>query len=115
MGVDSKDLAREALNGLFRRRVEAEKVYCSPCLVSTRQRGLGGAGGRAGGRRGGRVGFGTGGAGVILARVQPSRFWRWRRFLTRSPDPPPAGPTAGPPRPPPFPSLRLSPSLTLFA
>jgi hypothetical protein len=33
MGVDSKDLAREALDGLFRRRVEAEKVYCSPCLV----------------------------------------------------------------------------------
>jgi hypothetical protein len=32
--VDSNDLAREALDGLFRRRVEAEKVYCSPCLVA---------------------------------------------------------------------------------
>jgi hypothetical protein len=31
--VDSKDLAREALDGLFRRRVEAERLYCSPCLV----------------------------------------------------------------------------------
>jgi hypothetical protein len=33
MGVDSKDLAREALDGLFRRRVEAEKFYCRPCPV----------------------------------------------------------------------------------
>jgi hypothetical protein len=33
MGVSGRDLAREALDGLFRRRVEAEKVYCSPCLV----------------------------------------------------------------------------------
>jgi hypothetical protein len=33
MRVDSKDLAREALDGLFRRRVEAERLYCSPCLV----------------------------------------------------------------------------------
>ena len=32
--MDSNDLAREALDGLFRRRVEAEKVYCSPCLVA---------------------------------------------------------------------------------
>ena len=40
--VDSKDLAREALDGLFRRRVEAEKFYCSPCLVErlTRTRPL---------------------------------------------------------------------------
>jgi len=34
MGVASSDLAREALDGLFRRRVEAEKVYCTPCLVA---------------------------------------------------------------------------------
>ena len=34
MGVSGRDLAREALDGLFRRRVEAEKVYCSPCLVA---------------------------------------------------------------------------------
>jgi hypothetical protein len=33
MGVASSDLARDALDGLFRRRVEAEKVYCSSCLV----------------------------------------------------------------------------------
>ncbi len=40
MGVDSKDLAREALNGLIRRGVEAEKVYCSPCLVERLTRAL---------------------------------------------------------------------------
>ena len=33
MGVDSKDLAREARDGLFRRRVEALKFYCSSGLV----------------------------------------------------------------------------------
>ena len=34
MGVDSKDLVREALDGLFRRRAEAERFYCAPCLVA---------------------------------------------------------------------------------
>ena len=34
MGVASRDLAREALDELFRRRVEAERVYCTPCLVA---------------------------------------------------------------------------------
>jgi hypothetical protein len=33
MGVDGNDLACEAMDGLSRRRVEAEQVYCSPCLV----------------------------------------------------------------------------------
>jgi hypothetical protein len=33
MDVDSKDLAREALDGLFRRRAEAGRFYCAPCLV----------------------------------------------------------------------------------
>lgn len=31
--VDSKDLTREALDGLFRRRAEAGRFYCAPCLV----------------------------------------------------------------------------------
>jgi hypothetical protein len=34
MRVASRDLAREALDELFRRRVEAERVYCTPCLVA---------------------------------------------------------------------------------
>lgn len=51
------------------------------------QRGFGGAGGRDGGRRGGRVGFGTGGAGAVFRRVQPSKFWRWPRPLNGSPSP----------------------------
>ena len=33
MGVDDKDFAREALDGFFRRRAEAGKVYCAACLV----------------------------------------------------------------------------------
>jgi hypothetical protein len=45
-------------------------------------RGCGGAGGFGGGRRGGRVGFGRGGAGAVLRRNQPSRFWREPRPLT---------------------------------
>ena len=40
MGVSGRDLARDALDGLFRRRVEAEKVYCSPCLVARLTRAL---------------------------------------------------------------------------
>jgi hypothetical protein len=38
MDVDSKDLAREALDGLFRRRAEAGKFYCAPCLVERLKR-----------------------------------------------------------------------------
>jgi len=34
MRVASRDLAREALDELFRHRVEAERVYCTPCLVA---------------------------------------------------------------------------------
>jgi len=52
----------------------------SPAVV-TSHRGCGGAGGFGGGRRGGRVGFGRGGAGAVLRRSQPSRFWRDPRPL----------------------------------
>ena len=34
MGADNHDLAREALDGLFRRRAEAGRIYCAPCLVA---------------------------------------------------------------------------------
>lgn len=47
-------------------------------------RGCGGAGGFVGGRRGGRVGFGRGGAGAVLWRIQPSKFWRDPRPFTGS-------------------------------
>jgi hypothetical protein len=33
MGLDDKDFAREALDGLFGHRAEAGQFYCSPCLV----------------------------------------------------------------------------------
>jgi hypothetical protein len=38
MDADSRDLAREALDGLFRRRVEAGMFYCAPCLVERLKR-----------------------------------------------------------------------------
>jgi len=50
--------------------------------LTRRHRGCGGAGGFWGGRCGGRVGLGTGGAGVVLRRTQPSKSWRDPRFLT---------------------------------
>src|SRR5438105_2824282 len=56
--------------------------HSSPAKDEDNQRGFGGAGGFGGGRRGGRVGFGTGGAGVVLRRSQPSKSWRDPRFLT---------------------------------
>lgn len=59
---------------------------CTP-YGARAQRGLGGPGGRDGGRRGGRVGFGTGGAGAVSRRVQPSRFCRCRRSLIGLPAP----------------------------
>src|SRR5262249_54855159 len=46
-----------------------------------RQRGLGGAVRGGLGRRGGRAGFGTGGAGVVLRRSQPSKFLRHPGFF----------------------------------
>jgi hypothetical protein len=36
--VDTRDLAREALYGFFRRRAEAGKSYCTPCLVERLRR-----------------------------------------------------------------------------
>lgn len=56
--------------------------------VPNRQRDFGGAGRGGRGRRGGRVGLGVGGAGAVLRRSQPSRFWREPRPLIRSPDSP---------------------------
>src|SRR5262249_61671849 len=55
------------------------------------QRGLCGAGFGGPGRR--RAGFGTGGAGAVLRRAQPSTFCREARPFIRSPDPPAAAAT----------------------
>jgi SAM-dependent methyltransferase len=54
-------------------RIKAAHAGVTPTLLELPRFG--------GGRRGGRVGFGRGGAGAVLRRNQPSRFWRDPRPL----------------------------------
>lgn len=48
MNLMGKDLAREELTHLFRRRVEAGKSYCAACLVKRLSQRFSGAGAHAG-------------------------------------------------------------------
>jgi hypothetical protein len=75
--------------------VEEERIEVDQQPLAHLQRGFGGAGLGGPGRRGGRAGFGTGGAGVVLRRAQPSTFCRDARPFILLPDPPAAAATAG--------------------
>ena len=67
------------------RQAEYREGHDDRLSESLPQRGFGGAGFGGPGRRGGRAGFGTGGAGAVLRRAQPSTFCREARPFMQSP------------------------------